>query len=123
MTQPEDKVCASCGRRFRWRSKWAGSWDQVRYCSGACRRRGVTAVDAQLEASILQLLSDRARSATVCPSEAARAIGGEGWRTLMEPSRRAARRLVDQGRVQITQNGHVVDPSTARGPIRIRRVD
>lgn len=80
-------------------------------------------MDAQLEASILQLLSDRARSATVCPSEAARAIGGEGWRTLMEPSRRAARRLVDQGRVQITQNGHVVDPSTARGPIRIRRVD
>ncbi|EFQ84247.1 hypothetical protein HMPREF0063_10963 [Aeromicrobium marinum DSM 15272] len=39
----------------------------------------------------------------------------------MEPARRAARRLVEAGRVQITQAGHVVDPSTAKGPIRIRR--
>jgi hypothetical protein len=38
----------------------------------------------------------------------------------MEPARRAARRLVAQGSVEITQHGRVVDPSTARGPIRIR---
>ena len=29
-------------------------------------------------------------------------------------------RLVDQGQVEITQAGRVVDPSTAKGPIRIR---
>jgi hypothetical protein len=40
----------------------------------------------------------------------------------MEPSRRAARRLVAQGLVEITQKGRVVDPSTAKGPIRIRLV-
>jgi hypothetical protein len=39
----------------------------------------------------------------------------------MEPARRAARRLVDAGRVEITQKGRVVDPSTAQGPIRLRR--
>jgi hypothetical protein len=38
----------------------------------------------------------------------------------MEPARAAARRLVADGEVEITQRGRVVDPSTARGPIRIR---
>jgi hypothetical protein len=37
----------------------------------------------------------------------------------MEPARRAARRLVASGRVLITQGGREVDPSTARGSIRI----
>ncbi|HEV7469870.1 MAG TPA: DUF3253 domain-containing protein [Pseudonocardia sp.] len=57
----------------------------------------------------------------MCPSDAARRVDPEGWRDLMEPARRAARRLVDAGRVEITQKGRVVDPSTAQGPIRIRR--
>jgi hypothetical protein len=39
----------------------------------------------------------------------------------MEPARCAARRLVEAGEVEITQRGVVVDPSSARGPIRIRR--
>jgi hypothetical protein len=39
----------------------------------------------------------------------------------MEPARMAARRLVARGEVQIVQGGRVVDPSTARGAIRIRR--
>ena len=40
----------------------------------------------------------------------------------MEPARAAARRLVAGGQVEITQGGQVRDPSTARGPIRVRRV-
>jgi hypothetical protein len=47
----------------------------------------------------------------------------QAWRGLMEPARRAARRLVVRGEVQITQRGRVVDPSSAKGPIRIRRSD
>lgn len=81
-----------------------------------------TSVDRRLEASILDLLAQRAPTSTICPSDAARAVGDEdSWRELMEPARRAARRLVDRGEVEITQGGRVVDPSTARGPIRIRR--
>ncbi|MFM9112416.1 MAG: DUF3253 domain-containing protein, partial [Actinomycetota bacterium] len=34
----------------------------------------------------------------------------------------AARRLVVTGEVEITQGGRVVDPSTAKGPIRLRKV-
>jgi len=38
----------------------------------------------------------------------------------MEPVRMAARRLVARGEAEITQKGSVVDPSTAKGPIRVR---
>jgi len=75
-----------------------------------------------LERTVLELLSRHAPGATICPSEAARAVGGEYWRPLMEPARAAARRLVADGAVEITQGGQVVDGATARGPIRIRRV-
>ena len=78
--------------------------------------------EQKLEAAILELLAARAASSTICPSDAARAVGDENWRDLMEPARRAARRLVDAGEVQIIQGGSVVDPSTAKGPIRIRKV-
>lgn len=33
------KPCAVCGRPMTWRRAWAKNWDQVRYCSEACRRR------------------------------------------------------------------------------------
>ena len=118
-----EKTCASCGRRIEWRAKWQRDWDQVRFCSAACRRRGVTAEDRRLEDMTLSLLADRAATSTICPSEVARAVGTEeSWRRLMEPARRAARRLVAAGEVEITQGGRIVDPSTAKGAIRIRRV-
>ncbi len=117
----EDKPCSTCGRTITWRKKWARDWDEVRYCSDACRRAKPGRTDAALERSVLELLDTRARGATICPSEAARAVGGDDWRDLMEPARAAARRLVASGDVEITQGGRVVDGSTAKGPIRIRR--
>jgi hypothetical protein len=114
------KQCASCGREMAWRRSWAANWDSVRYCSDACRRRKVSAVDERLGSVILELLQARSAGATICPSEAARAVAPEGWRELMEPARRAARRMVADGVVEITQSGRVVNPSTAKGPIRIR---
>ncbi|MEL6167921.1 MAG: DUF2256 domain-containing protein [Pseudomonadota bacterium] len=32
-----EKTCATCGRPFTWRKKWARVWDEVRYCSDRCR--------------------------------------------------------------------------------------
>ncbi|WP_238335647.1 DUF3253 domain-containing protein [Serinicoccus kebangsaanensis] len=119
---PGERWCASCGRRIEWRTKWERDWDAVRHCSAACRRRGVRPVDRELEAAVLRLLAARAPRSTVCPSEVAREVAGDdGWRELMEPARRAARRLVVAGEVEITQAGRVVDPSRATGPIRLRR--
>ncbi|MGJ9423566.1 DUF3253 domain-containing protein [Aeromicrobium sp. CF3.5] len=122
---PEDKTCDACGRTIQWRKKWERDWEQVRYCSAACRKRGVTTTDQALEDSIRELLGSRSAESSICPSEAAKAVSSgtdaDAWRDLMEPARRAARRLVAAGEVQITQRGAVVDPSTAKGPIRIRR--
>ncbi len=121
------KTCAACGRTIEWRKKWERDWDDVRYCSTACRRRGVRPVDHALASAITALLEARAVGATVCPSDAARLVAdergadGDGWRELIEPTRAAARRLVAAGEVEIVQRGRVVDASTAKGPIRIRR--
>jgi hypothetical protein len=35
-----EKTCATCARPFLWRKKWERVWDEVRYCSEACRQRG-----------------------------------------------------------------------------------
>lgn len=115
------KVCLVCGRTMTWRKRWARTWDDVKTCSEACRRAGIDDTDRALEAAILALLDERARDATICPSEAARRVSPGAWETLLERARRAARRLVAQGAVEITQKGRVVDPSGARGPIRVRR--
>jgi hypothetical protein len=71
--------------------------------------------------AILALLAGRAEGATICPSEAARVIGGdEGFREQMPAVRAAAAGLVAEGRIDVTQRGEVVDLATARGPIRLR---
>jgi hypothetical protein len=131
-----EKTCAGCGRRIEWRARWARDWEHVRWCSGACRARGVRPVDRALEESIRSLLAALPPDGSLCPSEAARSVAGadvdagadaddndddQRWRELREPARRAARRLVATGDVEIIQGGRVVDPSTAKGPIRVRR--
>ena len=78
-------------------------------------------VDGELERAIEVLLDARAAGATICPSEAARAVDPDGWRDLMPAARAAAGRLADQGVAEVTQGGEVVDVRTARGPVRIRR--
>lgn len=76
---------------------------------------------ADLEQAILDLVAARAPK-TICPSDVARAMGdSDGWRTLMDPVRAAAQRLVAAGRLEVTQRGRVVDLETARGPVRLRR--
>ena len=121
----EAKTCVRCGRTIEWRKRWERNWDDVRYCSERCRRTKLTDTDRALETAIVDLLGQRAGGATICPSEAAKAVGGTAdeaaWRALMEPARSAARRLVAGGEIEITQGGRVVDPSTAKGPIRLRR--
>ncbi|WP_445304441.1 DUF2256 domain-containing protein [Microcoleus sp. Pol14C4] len=38
-------MCPVCDRPFTWRKKWAGCWDEVKYCSERCRRRRLAAQD------------------------------------------------------------------------------
>ncbi|NQW67651.1 MAG: DUF2256 domain-containing protein [Burkholderiales bacterium] len=32
------KPCRACGRDMTWRKAWAKNWEQVLYCSDACRK-------------------------------------------------------------------------------------
>jgi hypothetical protein len=73
------------------------------------------------EATILDLLERRDPGKSICPSDAARALGGDaGFRPLMPLVRDAARALVAAGRIEVTQSGRPVDLDAARGAIRLR---
>ena len=88
---------------------------QIALGDGPLRRR--------LESSIRALTDYRGPDSSICPSDAARAVGGDDWRALMDDARDVARELAKSGRVEITQGGDVLDPDgTWRGPIRIRTV-
>ncbi len=78
----------------------------------------MTAVDRALEGGILTMLS---AAPTIDPLDVAQQIGGDDWQAMVEPARRAARRLVAAGEVEIIQGSRVVNPSTAKGPFRVRR--
>ena len=73
------------------------------------------------EKAILDLLGARDPDATICPSEAARALDDQHFRELMGTVREAAANLVAAGRIEVTQRGEPVDLASARGPIRLRR--
>jgi len=121
MPDPKEKICPICGRSFAWRKRWARHWEQIVYCSDRCRgQRGTTTRGDELEARILDLLAQRARGATICPSEVVPAHQKQDARCL-EDVRAAARRLVHRALIDIVQRGVVVDPNHARGPIRLRQ--
>jgi hypothetical protein len=33
-----EKICLQCLRPFNWRKKWEKCWEDVKYCSDACRK-------------------------------------------------------------------------------------
>lgn len=73
----------------------------------------------RLAATVRALLRHRETS-TICPSDAARVVGGEQWRDLMPVARDVARELHGQEVVEVQQGGkRVDDPQSARGPVRL----
>lgn len=117
-TAQPPKNCLVCGREITWRKKWERNWAEVKYCGEKCRRSKGTLAE-NYEAAILELLTRRASTSTVCPSEVLSDAQKRDSET-MELVRQAARRLVHAGKIEILQSGRVVDPSEFRGPIRLR---
>ena len=82
--------------------------------------KGATA--EELEAAMLALLAERGAGRTIGPSDVAQAIGGnqpDGWGPLMQPVRKAAVRLMKEGRVVILRKGRPVDADDFKGTYRI----
>jgi hypothetical protein len=77
--------------------------------------------DERLTAAIRSLARHRGPDRSICPSDAARIAGGDGWRSLLDEARAAARNLARAGEVEVLQKGQPVDLAAQwRGPIRIR---
>ena len=73
------------------------------------------ASDDQIASALMELARARGPKNSLCPSEVARALS-EDWRPLMPEGRRVAAGLP----LVATQGGRPIDPTTARGPIRLR---
>lgn len=112
------KICSVCGRVIEPRKKWAKNWDEIKFCSEKCRRNKKT---VQYETQILELLKSRGADKTICPSEVLPDHLKQD-KNVMESVRSSARILASQGKIVFTQKGQVVDPSTAKGPIRLKLV-
>lgn len=116
------KLCLCCGRAFEWRKKWDRDWEAVKFCSKKCRKDFDPEKIRIFQKAILQKLSLTPSSSTICPSEVTRSLfeSETEWRKAMEPVRQAARLLVHEGKIEITQKGKPVDPSEFKGPIRLK---
>ena len=81
------------------------------------------ALAERIRECVIELLVQRGAGRSICPSEAARALGariGYRWQDLMRPVRTVAAILVDGGTIEATQHGSVVDLREVRGPVRLR---
>lgn len=75
----------------------------------------------RIEQEIAAAVAARGPDKTICPSEVARALAGDGVdpQELMPHVREAAAVLADRGEVAVSQRGEPVDARTARGAIRL----
>jgi hypothetical protein len=77
-----------------------------------------------IHACVLEVLSKHLGEENgVCPSEVAMMAAEDlpiDWRDLMRPVRMVAARLAEQGRLDILQNGEVVNIREVRGDVRLR---
>ena len=76
--------------------------------------------EQQIRERLLQLVRDRGPEKTICPSEVARSLSADDWRSLMPQVLAVGLDLADSGAIVVTQKGQIVDPQTAKGPIRYR---
>ncbi|UPG71646.1 DUF3253 domain-containing protein [Roseomonas gilardii subsp. gilardii] len=75
--------------------------------------------------SIRRLATQRGAEKSICPSEVARELGGESWRSLMRPVRDTALELARRGEIEVLRKGKPVEPGPkghgdVRGVIRLR---
>lgn len=69
--------------------------------------------------AILALTGARGAGKTICPSEAAREVSAEKWRSLMPHVRAEAVRLARDGAIAIYRKGRPVDPEDFKGVYRL----
>ncbi len=76
-------------------------------------------LNTKLVATIRCLLRSRAEQKTICPSEAARVVGGDHWRDILPKTVEVAWILERKGWLHVMQNGERVSQPTT-GAIRLK---
>lgn len=68
--------------------------------------------------AILSLVAAR-KGKTICPTEAARLVGADGWRRVLPLIRQTAVHLARSGQISIYRHNKPVDPTSFRGVYRL----
>jgi hypothetical protein len=79
-----------------------------------------TARNRRIEAAVRALLRSRQPGSTICPSDVARVVGGEGWRSLLQAVRERAVWMAEQGTLEILRRGRRVRAKPTEGVLRYR---
>lgn len=72
----------------------------------------------RIDAAILALLHGRRDDASICPSDAARVVGGKSWRAVMDDVRARAAKLSRRRQIRITRGGRTVVGHPTTGLLR-----
>jgi hypothetical protein len=75
--------------------------------------------DAQIRDTILTLVNARGAGKTICPSEAAKELDSENWRSLLSKVRRTAQAMAKEDRIAIYRKGKPIEPDAIKGVIRL----
>jgi hypothetical protein len=121
---------SSCtGLSDRWAEHFAG-WvipaprqaERPARWPGHATIRAMAPTDPQIRQVIAAMLERREAEATLCPSEAARALAPHDWRPLMARVRVVAADMAREGLLEIRQGGvRVPHDAPLQGPIRLGR--
>lgn len=76
----------------------------------------------KISAAILKAAAERGTEKSTCPSEIARLLFPDNWRSRMGDVLATAIDLQKSGKVVITQKGSAVDIDHLKGPVRIKKV-
>lgn len=76
---------------------------------------------ADRAAATIRALVRKRDPSSICPSDVARAIGGDSWRSRMDDVRRVTAELAERDEIVVTQKGEPVQIGDVRGPVRIIR--
>ena len=109
--------------RTAMRAKWANNFDEIAYCSKACRSHKPGPTEARFESTILEMLRSSRPSMITCEDVEAKLAFDPPLANQRERCRQAARRLAGRGEIEVVQQSQVVDPSFAKGVMWLRLCD
>lgn len=78
------------------------------------------ATNRRIEAATRALLRSRTPDSSICPSDVARVVGGESWRTLLPVVRDRAAEMAEHHALEILRRGRVVEGNPTEGVLRYR---